>query len=239
MLSLLLPQAGQCFYNTSTGRWLSRDPISEKGGLNVYGYVMNQPTDAVDTLGLDWRSTLDDAAFGEGFLGGAFNWFFQGDNVHVPFSTYDPGWAPDDFRGFAGHIRSVCSACPARAPVGLSRVRDLFREGFTTILLKGGPGNITVRLRGFISSFNDSCPCRWRFRGEVTIAADPFDFDPQFPHSDRSAVGEAITIGVAGLQKATGIGHDFITYFDGSRSIDVSGACPGSSSIDSRPFQIP
>ena len=33
---LLLPQTGQCFYNPSTGRWLSRDPIEESGGDNVY-----------------------------------------------------------------------------------------------------------------------------------------------------------------------------------------------------------
>ncbi|NCB80634.1 MAG: RHS repeat-associated core domain-containing protein [Bacilli bacterium] len=40
-------------YNPQTGRWLSRDPIGENGGLNVYGYVGNDPLGYVDPLGLD------------------------------------------------------------------------------------------------------------------------------------------------------------------------------------------
>ncbi len=30
---LLSTHVGQCYYNPSTGRWLSRDPIEERGGL--------------------------------------------------------------------------------------------------------------------------------------------------------------------------------------------------------------
>ncbi len=32
--------------------WLSPDPIGEQGGLNLYGYVKNEPTQRVDLLGL-------------------------------------------------------------------------------------------------------------------------------------------------------------------------------------------
>ena len=39
---LLAPQTAHCFYNASTGRWLSRDPISENGGVNVYGFARNR-----------------------------------------------------------------------------------------------------------------------------------------------------------------------------------------------------
>ncbi len=45
-------------YNPALGRWLSRDPIEEDGGINLYGYVENNPINAVDPLGLvknDWR----------------------------------------------------------------------------------------------------------------------------------------------------------------------------------------
>ena len=31
-------------YDPLTGRWLSRDPIEEEGGANLYGYVANTPT---------------------------------------------------------------------------------------------------------------------------------------------------------------------------------------------------
>jgi len=39
-------------YAPDTGRWLSPDPIREAGGLNLYGYVRNNPVSRVDPLGL-------------------------------------------------------------------------------------------------------------------------------------------------------------------------------------------
>jgi RHS repeat-associated protein len=39
-------------YDPNTGRWLNRDPIAENGGLNLYGYCADDPTDFTDPLGL-------------------------------------------------------------------------------------------------------------------------------------------------------------------------------------------
>jgi hypothetical protein len=49
---LLLPQTGHCFYNPSTGRWLSRDLIEEQGGLNLFTFCRNNPFSYVDATGL-------------------------------------------------------------------------------------------------------------------------------------------------------------------------------------------
>ena len=51
VLPLLLPTPAHAFYNPSTGRWLSRDPIEEDGGLNIYVFVQNEPASRIDADG--------------------------------------------------------------------------------------------------------------------------------------------------------------------------------------------
>jgi len=42
---------GYRYYVPELGRWLSRDPIGEKGGANLYGMVQNDPVNHLDRLG--------------------------------------------------------------------------------------------------------------------------------------------------------------------------------------------
>ena len=44
---------GYRYYSPSLGRWLSKDPIAEQGGLNLYAFAENNGVNAVDFLGLD------------------------------------------------------------------------------------------------------------------------------------------------------------------------------------------
>jgi RHS repeat-associated protein len=43
---------GYRYYNPETGRWLNRDPIEEKGGINLYESVHNNPVRYADMFGL-------------------------------------------------------------------------------------------------------------------------------------------------------------------------------------------
>ena len=56
---------GYRHYQPSLGGWINRDPIAERGGLNLRAYVGNDPVNDVDVLGLkdvyvyiwDWKGT--------------------------------------------------------------------------------------------------------------------------------------------------------------------------------------
>ena len=43
---------GYRFYSPQWQRWISRDPIGEEGGINLYGYVGNNPLRRIDLFGL-------------------------------------------------------------------------------------------------------------------------------------------------------------------------------------------
>jgi len=42
---------GYRYYQPESGRWLSRDPVAEEGGLNLYGFIENGPVNYVDPTG--------------------------------------------------------------------------------------------------------------------------------------------------------------------------------------------
>jgi RHS repeat-associated protein len=44
---------GYRYYDPLTGRWPSRDPIAEKGGVNLYGFVRNDGHNKIDILGTE------------------------------------------------------------------------------------------------------------------------------------------------------------------------------------------
>lgn len=70
------------------GRWINRDPIGERGGTNLLGFVDNLPTSDVDPLGL-WRFVPDVGVFSGSFgptsvatLGSSFNLVFLPDRSY-------------------------------------------------------------------------------------------------------------------------------------------------------------
>jgi len=62
------------FYDPGTQRWINRDPIEEDGGINLYGFVGNDPIDAIDFFGEQLAScgafSAPPLAIGEGLGSG-------------------------------------------------------------------------------------------------------------------------------------------------------------------------
>lgn len=77
---------GYRYYKPSTGTWLSRDPISEMGGKNLYAFVANRPINAFDAFGLYKDPDLEN--MGEEFGKGDKRGFWMG----ISF-LLDPGSA--------------------------------------------------------------------------------------------------------------------------------------------------
>jgi len=53
-------------YDPNLGRWISRDPLGERGGTNLYGYVRNSPIGRIDRMGLQEGGEDDDDETGGG-----------------------------------------------------------------------------------------------------------------------------------------------------------------------------
>ena len=82
------------YYDPLTGRWPSRDPIEEKGGVNLYGFVGNDGVDRFDVLG------LEDSNNG-GIVGGAglgTQMIIHG-NTPVGNGFFMSGTVPTDYKG--------------------------------------------------------------------------------------------------------------------------------------------
>jgi RHS repeat-associated protein len=64
---------GLRYYSPQMGKFINRDPIGENGGLNLYGFVRNNPVNLVDVLGMacyyelvgwdDYPDYWDDATY--------------------------------------------------------------------------------------------------------------------------------------------------------------------------------
>lgn len=52
LLIAFMPMAALGYYSPNVGRWTARDPLEEKGGVNLHAFCENDPVNSCDILGL-------------------------------------------------------------------------------------------------------------------------------------------------------------------------------------------
>jgi uncharacterized protein RhaS with RHS repeats len=67
LLLIAFSNMAQAFYDPAQGCWLSRDPINEEGGLNLYVFVENDGINKLDLLGLAQKDDTILVQFGHNY----------------------------------------------------------------------------------------------------------------------------------------------------------------------------
>jgi len=114
-------------YSAPLGRWISRDPLGEAGGINLYEYVKNDPIRLTDRYGLDPAFAPDigitdnapplNGSFG--FVGGKAG----GPGPLTTEGLFIGGITPNN-KGYGGALLATGKECkakigPARFDIGL------------------------------------------------------------------------------------------------------------------------
>jgi RHS repeat-associated protein len=160
---------GYRFYDTLAGRWSSKDPIDEKGGFNLYQFVLNHTPYVYDYLGnepqaptLDkngrWRVPAGNPAGG--------NFIKTPSNNIEPSNKYDPSRGidgkkpiPND-RGAGlpnGSMGDVAVELAVQAVKTVKTWADLRQE--TIALEKCKELQATANANEYHGAANSSCPC--------------------------------------------------------------------------------
>lgn len=84
LLGLLVVCDASAFYDPTIGRWISRDPVGEQGGDNLYGFVSSDPIDRIDRLGL---ATSTDPGIPH------VGWGWRHDEYLTFYATCPRGWS--------------------------------------------------------------------------------------------------------------------------------------------------
>lgn len=93
LLLLVSAAASQAFFDSSVGRWASRDPIGESGGINLTSFPSNNPLSQVDYLGLCMCECIDVAiTFKPGGNEFAFDFYTDSKGLRVLGNQITAAW---------------------------------------------------------------------------------------------------------------------------------------------------
>jgi len=148
---MFTPGSRACAYRTASGRakWPNRDPIEERGGMNLYGFVRNNPVSNTDPFGLESflfpPQYAQDPEFRQGFNDGMGLGIPCGnrikEQVWAEYGIGKPKHDPTDGSAREAHCIAHCRItreCPGGG--ALSFVGGLGKEVLDQLKKWGGGG---------------------------------------------------------------------------------------------------
>jgi RHS repeat-associated protein len=93
---------GYRFYSPVTGRWVNRDPLGEKGGLNHYGFVQGNPSNFIDPSGEFWWMPV-----AGGLAGGVANAWSNYDAYHSGQINGEKYWGAIVYGAVFGGVSAI------------------------------------------------------------------------------------------------------------------------------------
>jgi hypothetical protein len=183
---LCLAQPASAFYAPNLQRWVNRDPIGERGGINLFSFAKNMPSDRFDSLG-----HFD---FGHGIGGPLFNFCRAakdetcnravGANVLLQLRLNGIDGSSDDG---GNAFRHCLAACQSSKTCGEDSAKRFWngRENGDTSSGKQDIGNNEVGF-GLASEEScwDACKKAWN-NGELICRGKPCPPKPSEPPSTR------------------------------------------------------
>lgn len=158
---LLAAEHAPAWYDPGTQRWLNRDPQGERGGLNLFSFVDNDPLFWVDTFGLD-GCTIGPVTiyYNEGSLTPTEK---AGEHAHerqhqADFLSGLPGWKREQraFAAEANTLKSGIRRLEAKPTLTQAERADLAAARSAL----GVAGTIASDPNNAIDYWNDACR-RW------------------------------------------------------------------------------
>lgn len=169
------------FYSPEQGRWLSRDPADESGGVNLYAFCGNSPISFVDFLGL-----LTSSEALAHYQHGADDPKHTTERTPLRMSFNEIDTSKFSVTQFPQVADQLKGCKPGTYQIRWGNKKDnipFSTSGDQALFL----GNITLKLEGTLVIGEDG---NWDFTGQLKSFDDYYDFNAS---THRGAVGEALT----------------------------------------------
>ena len=202
-------------YSPSDGRWLSRDPIEENGGVNLYGFVGNRVFASLDLFGL-WG---DGRKYGpdrnpNGCLGHSdfcrsdeFDYTLEDHSITHPFNPFFTGNHFQDSDESLSQIKTAVDTCnKEKFERAMHRMQDFwshYNKGYrynpgSALLRIGGCTGIGAGIGSFFPGLGTAiggavgavigCFCSADDLGHIKVGTTPDEDDDEWKNAEKQTI---------------------------------------------------